>query len=83
MGNDEMMATVLREEEQSFLWAAETLGVLARYNELTAVERKTVHTFILALEEEVGPFSPEPSPDDPPLAATLSNLPRITDPLEG
>jgi hypothetical protein len=44
---------------------------------LTDLERETVHTFVLKLEEEVGPFSLQSPADDPPLAATLSNLPPI------
>jgi len=44
---------------------------------LTDLERETVRKSVLALEEEVGPFSREPSMDDPPLAATLSNMPLI------
>jgi hypothetical protein len=53
------------------------MGFAHAHNGLTTVERETVCNFIRALKEKVGSFSPESSPDDPPLAAPLAHLPLI------
>jgi hypothetical protein len=72
------MESTVPPDVQEFRRACDTIVRFAHaHNGLTALERETVSTFVRALEEEVGPFSPEPSPDDPPLAATLSNVPLI------
>jgi hypothetical protein len=71
------METV-RDQVHDFTRACKVLtGFVHAHNGLTDLERETVRKCVLALEEEVGPFSREPSPDDPPLAATLSNVPLI------
>jgi hypothetical protein len=68
----------IREEIHNFTRACQALAGFAHaHTGLTALERETVSNFVRALEEEVGPFAPASSPDDPPLAATLSNLPPI------
>jgi hypothetical protein len=71
------METV-RDQVHDFTKACQALAGFAHaHSGLTDLEYETVCKAVLALEEEVGPFSPEPSSDDPPLAATLSNLPLI------
>jgi hypothetical protein len=68
----------IRHEVHNFTQACKALAGFAHATTgLTDLERETVRKSVLALEAEVGPFSPEPSQDDPPLAATLSNLPLI------
>lgn len=68
----------IRDQVHDFTKACQALtGFAHAHNGLTALERETVFTFVRALEEEVGPFSPGPSPDDTPLAATLANMPLI------
>ena len=62
------METV-RDQVHDFMRACKTLtGFAHAHKGLTDVERETVRESILALEEEVGPFSLESSQDDPPLA---------------
>jgi hypothetical protein len=71
------METV-RDQVHAFTRACNVLtGFAHAHNGLTDVERETIRQSVLALEEEVGSFTREPSPDDPPLAATLSNVPLI------
>lgn len=69
----------IRDQIHDFTRACQALtGFAHAHNGLTALERETVSSFVRALEEEVGSFSPEPSPDDSPLAATLSHVPLRT-----
>ena len=71
------METV-RDQVHDFTKACQTLtGFAHAHKGLTDMERETVRTSVLKLEEEVGPFHIQSSADDPPLAATLSNLPPI------
>jgi hypothetical protein len=71
------METV-RDQVHDFTRACKVLtGFAHAHKGLTDSEREIVRESVLALEEEVGPFSREPFPDDPPLAATLSNMPLI------
>ena len=73
-----MKSTSIRDQVHDFTRACLALeGFAHAHNGLTDLERETVRKFVHALEKEVGPFAPEPSPDDPPLAATLSNFPPI------
>ena len=69
----------VRDQVHDFTRACRALARFAHaYNGLTDLERETVCTFILEMEKEVGPLSPQPSsPDDAPLASTLSHLPPI------
>lgn len=70
----------VRDQARDFTRTRQALtGFVQAHNGLTALERKIVCNFVRALEEEVGPFSPEPSTDGPPLTATLSRAPRSTD----
>jgi len=52
-------------------------GFAHAHNGLTDLEHETVRKFVHALEQELGPLTSQPSPDDPPLATTLSNFPPI------
>ena len=66
------------EQVHEFTRACKVLtGFAHAHKGLNDLERETVRNAVLALEEGLGPFSTEPSRDDPPLAATLSNLPLI------
>lgn len=68
----------VRNQVHDFTKACQALAGFAHATTgLTDLVRETVRKSVRALEEEVGPFAPEPSRDDPPLAATLSNLPPI------
>jgi len=60
------METV-RDQVHDFTRACKALAGFAHaHTGLTDLELETVRQSVLELEEEVGPFSPEPSPDDPP-----------------
>ena len=68
----------IRDQVHEFTRACLALtGFAHAHKGLTDLERETVRHAVLALEQEVGPFSREPTPDDPPLAETLSNVPLI------
>ena len=70
--------TAVREQVLAFTRACEALaGFVHQNNGLTTLEREFVLHFVRALDLEAGPFAPTASPDDPPMAATLSNLPPI------
>jgi hypothetical protein len=65
-----MKSTSIRDQVHDFTRSCHALeGFAHAHNGLTDFERETVRKSVLALEQEVGPFSLEPSPDDPPLAA--------------
>ena len=74
-----MELTPVRDQVLEFTRACEALVAFAHQNNgLTALERETVLNFVRALDVEAGPFAPEAPPaEDPPLAATLSNIPPI------
>ena len=68
----------IRDQVHDFTRACQALmGFAHAHNGLTTVERETMCNFIRALKEKVGSFSPESSPDAPPLAAPLAHLPLI------
>ena len=68
----------IRDQVHDFTRACQALtGFAHAHNGLTDLERETVRKFVQALEQELGPLASQPSPDDPPLAATLSNFPPI------
>jgi len=63
----ELESTPIRDQVHNFTKACQALtGFAHAHNGLTALERERVFTFVRALEEEVGPFSPEWSLADPP-----------------
>jgi len=73
-----MEPILIRDQVQDFTRACQALtGFGHTHNGLTALEHETVANFARALEEEVGLLAPELPPDNPPLAATLSNVPLI------
>ena len=58
----------LREQVHDFTRACQALiGFAHAHKGLTDLERETVRTFVLKLEEEVGPYSLQSSTDDSPL----------------
>jgi hypothetical protein len=60
---------------QEFRRACDTIVRFAHaHNGLTKDEREIVVNVVRSLAQE---FAPSHSPDDPPLAATLSNVPLI------
>jgi len=71
------MEKTLRPAVQEFIRACDTFaGFAHQHNGLTEQEREVVmENFLRALERYIVP-SPPP-PEDPPLAATLSNTPLI------
>ena len=65
----------IRDQVHDFTRACRALtGFAHAHQGLTDLERETVRSFVRMLEQEVGPLSPEPSPDNPSLAPTLSNV---------
>lgn len=73
-----MEPNLIRYQVHDFARACEALAGSAQVEAgLTDFERETICKSVQSLEEEVGPLAPQPSMDDPPLAATLSNLPPI------
>ena len=70
-----MEPAVIREEVQTFMRACQTFAGFAQSNGLTNTEREAVVNFFHTLGLNL--YSSPPSADDPPLAATLSNLPLI------
>ena len=71
------METV-RDQVHDFTRACQALAGFAHaHTGLTDLERETIRQSVQALEQELAPLAPQPSPDDPPLAATLSNFPLI------
>jgi hypothetical protein len=69
-----METPVIREEMQTYLQGSLAFAEFCRRNELTTAEHEALGTLAHTLGVSV---HPEPSPDEPPLAATLSNLPLI------
>ena len=65
---------VLREEVQAFMQACQALSKFSRYNGVTSVERDAIDICVQALRLDL---HHKLSPADPPLAATLSNVPLI------
>ena len=65
------MESAIREEVETFTRACQALADFVHHDRLTEQERMVVVSFVRALELEVEPPIPFPSPDDPPLAATL------------
>ena len=75
-----MEPTPISDQVHDFMKACRGLAGFAHaHNGLTDVEREIVRTVVLALEQEIGSLSPQPSMGDPPLDSTLSNPPRSTD----
>jgi len=73
-----MEAAPIRDEVLDFTRACEALAEFAHaHNGLTTFERDTVINFVRALEEEVGPFSPAPSPEDQSTGMTKSEADEI------
>ena len=70
------METV-RDQVHDFTRACQALADFVHHNRLTEKERLVVVSFVRALELEVEPSIPLLAPNDPPLAATLSNTPLI------
>ena len=65
----------IRHQVHDFTRACQALtGFAHAHNGLTAVERETVCNFVRALENKVGPFSPESSPGRPALGGTPRSL---------
>jgi hypothetical protein len=69
-----METPVMREEIQTCLQAWIAFMEFARHNELTPAERNAIGHLPLVLGLDL--YS-TPSPDDSPLAETLSNMPPI------
>ena len=67
-----MEPTIIREEVQTFLQACQGFAGFAQYNRLTTAEREAIVNVVRRLGLNFKPF-----PDDPSLAATLSNMPLI------
>ena len=77
-----MKSTPIREQAHDFTRVCQVItGFVHAHHGLTAVEREIVCNFVRKLETEVGQFAPEPSTDDPSLAAPRSRPPCSTDPL--
>ena len=74
-----MEPTPVRDQVHDFTRACRALAGFAHaHNGLTDLERETVCTFIREMEKEVGLLSLQPSsPENAPLASTLSHLPPI------
>ena len=73
----EMESNPIREEVETFMRACQTLAAFRHHHPLTEKERMAVVSFVRALELELGPPIPLLSPDDPPIAAAISNSPPI------
>ena len=59
----------IRDQVHDFTRACRALtGFAHAHQGLTDLERETVRSFVRMLEQEVGPLSLEPSPDNPSLA---------------
>jgi hypothetical protein len=67
-----MEPTIIREEVQAFTQACQSFTGFVLSNRLTPAERETIANVVHTLGSDF-----KPSPDDPPLATTLSNLPLI------
>ena len=73
-----METTPISDQVHDFMTACRRLAGFAHaHNGLTDVERETIRTVVLELEQEIGPLTAQSSMDEPPLASTLSNLPLI------
>ena len=70
-----MEPTVIREEVQTFLQACQQFAGFAQDNRLTTAEREAIAN-VIRTGLNLKPSSPD-DPDDPPLAAILSNMPLI------
>ena len=69
-----METAVIRQEVQAYLQACVAFGEFSRSTELTTAEIEAIGKLSQALGLNLHRTS---SPDDAPLAATLSNLPPI------
>ena len=69
-----MELPVIREEVQAFLQACQAFVEFSRDNGLSTAEREAIGNFTQAVGLNL---HRKPSPDDPPLATALSNLPPI------
>ena len=67
-----METPVIREEVQAFLQACQSFMGFKQYTRLTTAERKAIANIAQTLGSDF-----KPSPDDPPLATTLSTFPPI------
>jgi hypothetical protein len=69
------MESIVPPDVQEFRQACDTIVRFAHaHNGLTKDEREVVVNVVRSLDRELAPSH---SPDDPPLAATLSNTPLI------
>ena len=74
-----MKSTPIRDQAHDFTRVCQVItGFVHAHHGLTAVEREIVCNFVRKLETEVGQFAPEPSTDDPSLAAPRSRPARPT-----
>ena len=69
-----METPIIREEVHAFIQACQAFVEFSRDNGLSSAEREAIGNFTQALGLNL---HRKPSPDDPALAATLSNLPPI------
>jgi hypothetical protein len=67
----------VRDQVHDFTKACQALADFAHHHRLTEQERLRVVSFVRALELEVQPPVPLLSPDNSPVAATLSNISPI------